>query len=191
MSDAVPLQQLDAVALAARLIGATLLVDGVGGTIVETEAYRQDDPASHSYRGPTVRNAAMFGPSWHSYVYRAYGLHWCFNIVSAGHGAVLIRSIAPEYGIERMAARRQSSVLLCSGPGRLAQALGITSAHNGCSLSSSPFTIIERKGAPALVTGPRVGITKAADMRWRFALAGSPFISAPRKSLMPPAPVSS
>jgi len=165
--------------MAARLIGVILLVEGVGGTIVETEAYTRDDPASHSFRGQTQANAAMFGPAWHAYVYRSYGLHWCFNIVAASQGAVLIRAIAPERGIEQMVARRGSSTRLCSGPGRLAQALGVTSAHNGLSLSKSPFLVTERNDQPELVYGPRIGISKAIEQPWRFGLAGSPYLSRP------------
>jgi DNA-3-methyladenine glycosylase len=165
--------------MAGRLIGATLLVDGVGGTIVETEAYTRDDPASHSFRGQTKANAAMFGPAWQAYVYRSYGLHWCFNIVATGQGAVLIRAIAPEYGVEQMIARRGSSSRLCSGPGRLAQALGITSVHNGLSLSQPPFEVNERSHPPEVVCGRRIGISKAIDQPWRFGLAGSPYLSQP------------
>jgi len=165
--------------MAGRLIGATLLVDGVGGTIVETEAYTRDDPASHSFRGQTKANAAMFGPAWQAYVYRSYGLHWCFNIVAASQGAVLIRAIAPEYGVEQMIARRGSNSRLCSGPGRLAQALGITSVHNGLSLSQPPFEVNERNQPPEVVCGRRIGISKAIDQPWRFGLAGSPYLSQP------------
>ncbi|WP_274532945.1 DNA-3-methyladenine glycosylase [Bosea sp. Root483D1] len=174
-----PLSDLDAVAMAARLIGATLLVEGVGGTIVETEAYTRDDPASHSFRGQTRANAAMFGPAWHAYVYRSYGLHWCFNIVAAGQGAVLIRAIVPEHGVEQMIARRGSTIRLCSGPGRLAQALGVTSAHNDLSLSEQPFEVIEPNNQPELICGPRIGISKAIEQPWRFGLAGSPCLSRP------------
>jgi DNA-3-methyladenine glycosylase len=165
--------------MARRLIGAILLVDGVGGTIVETEAYTRDDPASHSFRGRTPGNAAMFGPAWHAYIYRSYGLHWCFNIVAAGQGAVLIRAIAPEHGTARMIARRGSPTRLCSGPGRLAQALGLSSEHDGLPLSKPPFELIERTGQPDLVSGPRVGISKAIEQPWRFGLAGSPYLSRP------------
>ena len=179
------LMELDAVAMASRLIGATLLVDGVGGTIVETEAYTRDDPASHSFRGPTRANAAMFGPSWHAYVYRSYGLHWCFNIVAIGQGAVLIRALAPEHGVEQMIARRGSAVRLCSGPGCLSQALGITAAHDGLSLSKPPFTVIGRTSPPHLVCGPRIGISKATAQPWRFGLAGSSYLSRPFPRIAP------
>jgi DNA-3-methyladenine glycosylase len=173
------LAELDAVAMARRLIGAELLVDDVGGTIVETEAYLRDDPASHSFRGPTPANAAMFGPPWHAYIYRSYGLHWCFNIVATEHGAVLIRALAPERGIDRMAARRGTTAQLGSGPGRLAQALGLSGVHNGLPLAQPPFALIERLAEPPLLCGPRIGITKAADRPWRFGLAGSAHLSRP------------
>jgi DNA-3-methyladenine glycosylase len=174
-----PFIELDAVAMASRLIGATLLVDGIGGMIVETEAYTRDDPASHSFRGPTRANTAMFGPSWHAYVYRSYGLHWCFNIVAIGQGAVLIRALAPEHGIGQMIARRGSAARLCSGPGCLSQALGITSAHDGLSLSKPPFAMIAPTSQPNLLCGPRIGISKASEQPWRFGLAGSPYLSRP------------
>ncbi|WP_018388361.1 DNA-3-methyladenine glycosylase [Ancylobacter sp. FA202] len=167
----------DALALAPRLIGMTLLVDGVGGVIVETEAYRRDDPASHSFAGPTPRNAAMFGPPFHAYVYRSYGLHWCFNIVAQGHGAVLVRALAPLAGLERMVARRGGAARLCSGPGRLTQALALTGALDGAPLDRPPFEWREREGTPDIVAGPRIGITKAVDAPWRFGLRGSPFLS--------------
>ena len=156
-----------------------LLVEGVGGTIVETEAYLADDPASHSFRGPTASNAAMFGPAWHAYVYRSYGLHWCFNVVAAGAGAVLIRALEPRYGLDVMQARRRTPLHLCGGPGRLAQALGLSSAHNGLSLDLPPFALIDRSCEPAIACGPRIGITKAAHYPWRFGLAGSRFLSRP------------
>jgi DNA-3-methyladenine glycosylase len=170
---------MDAVALAPLLIGATLLVDGVGGTIVETEAYLRDDPASHSYRGPTRFNAAMFGPAMHAYVYRSYGLHWCFNIVAAESGAVLVRAIAPERGTATMAQRRGTPAKLCSGPGRLAQALGIDASHNGLSLARHPFALIDRRNPVDVICGPRIGITRAAERPWRFGAAGSPYLSRP------------
>lgn len=177
--DTGPWAELDAVALAPLLIGATLLVDGIGGAIVETEAYLRDDPASHSFRGPRASNAAMFGPPMHAYVYRSYGLHWCFNIVAAEAGAVLIRALAPERGLAVMAQRRGMQNPLCSGPGRLAQALGIDASHNGLSLAGPPFTLIGRSSEPRIVSGPRIGITKAAERPWRFGLEGSPLLSRP------------
>jgi DNA-3-methyladenine glycosylase len=173
------LTALDALELAPRLIGANLFVDGVGGMIVETEAYRLTDPASHSFRGRRIANAAMFGPAWHAYVYRSYGLHWCFNIVASGCGAVLLRALAPSRGIETMAARRETSVNLCAGPGRLAQALAVTGALDGCSLDEWPFQFIDRDFDPAIVSGPRIGISKAVDHLWRFGLAGSSYLSRP------------
>ncbi|SCM72470.1 putative 3-methyladenine DNA glycosylase [uncultured Pleomorphomonas sp.] len=170
--------------LAPLLIGATLTVDGVGGVIVETEAYEADDPASHSFAGERPRNRAMFGPPLTAYVYRSYGVHWCFNIVTgpAGHGAaVLVRAIEPTVGLATMAERRGMAEprLLASGPGRLTEALGITIAHDGLSLDAPPFRLIPRDGAPDIVIGPRIGITRAADRPWRFGLRGSPFLSRP------------
>jgi len=165
----------------------TLLVDGVGGRIVEAEAYDRDDPASHSFGGPTVRNAAMFGPPGRAYVYRSYGIHWCLNVVcrEAGHGAgVLIRAIEPTAGLERMRRRRglDEARLLCAGPGRLAQALGVDASFNGQSLDAPPFVLRDAPhGHPAVVVeaGPRIGITKAADVPWRFGEKGSRFLSKP------------
>ena len=171
--------------VAARLIGALLLVNGVGGRIVETEAYDRDDPASHSFGGPTLRNSAMFGAPGHAYVYRSYGIHWCLNFVcrEVGHGAgVLLRAIEPLEGIELMRQRRglEALPLLCAGPGRLAQALGITRAHDGLPLDAAPFLLVAPavRGAQVdIVSGPRVGISKAVDVPWRFGLAGSKFLS--------------
>jgi DNA-3-methyladenine glycosylase len=170
--------------VAHALIGAIITVDGVGGTIVETEAYDREDPASHTFSGPTPRNAVMFGPAGHVYIYRSYGIHWCLNFVcrEAGHGAgVLVRAIEPLTGIDAMRQRRglDPLKLLCSGPGRVTQALGITHAHNGMSLSEAPFCIEAPEGKIQVVTGPRIGITKAIDVPWRFGLAGSKFVSKP------------
>ncbi len=173
----------DAPVVARALIGATLLVDGVGGLIVETEAYDRDDPASHTHAGPTPRNRSMFGPPGRAYVYRSYGIHWCLNFVcrEEGHGAgVLIRALEPTHGLDRMRERRGLTdlQLLCSGPGRLGQALGITRALDGQRLDQSPFQVLATAAGPmAILVGPRIGISKAVDMPWRFGLAGSPFLS--------------
>lgn len=173
----------DAVTVAKALIGVRLLVDGVGGRIVETEAYDQGDPASHSFAGPTRRNASMFGPPGRAYVYRIYGAHWCLNAVCAGdpRGAVLIRALEPTDGLALMAERRgtDEARLLCSGPGRLCQALGVTGAHDGLALDQAPFALFAAERTPVLATGPRIGITKAADTPWRFGAQGSPFLSRP------------
>ncbi|MDW5444745.1 DNA-3-methyladenine glycosylase [Polaromonas sp. SM01] len=170
--------------LAHRLIGATLLLDGVGGRIVETEAYDQDDPASHSFSGPTPRNVAMFGPPAHAYVYRSYGIHWCLNLVcrEEGHGAgVLIRALEPLAGLDKMRERRglQELRLLCAGPGRVGQALGITRAHNGLPITLPPFELLPARSTSRVLSGPRIGISKAVDQPWRFGLAGSVFLSRP------------
>ena len=171
-------------AVAPDLIGASLFVDGVGGVIVEVEAYHHMDPAAHSYGGCTPRNAVMFGPPGYAYVYRSYGIHWCLNFVCEEEGsasAVLIRALEPTAGIDKMRARRgtEDVRLLCSGPGRLGQALGITIAHNGLALDAPPFEIIARNEKPAIANGPRIGITKAAEHPWRYGLKGSPFLSRP------------
>lgn len=178
------LSPLPAVELAPLLIGATFLVDGIGGIIVETEAYEADDPASHSFAGERPRNRAMFGPPLTAYVYRSYGVHWCVNIVTGpvGHGAaVLLRAIEPTAGLATMAERRRTAEprLLASGPGRLTEALGISIAHDGLPLSAPPFELIPRQGTPDIVAGPRIGITKAAGRPWRFGLRGSPYLSRP------------
>lgn len=170
--------------VARALIGATLLVDGVGGLIVETEAYDRADPASHTFSGPTPRNQAMFGPPGRAYVYRSYGIHWCLNFVcrEEGHGAgVLIRALQPTHGLDAMRERRglQDERLLCSGPGRLGQALAITHAMNGHRLDRQPFRVLASDGSPVVVTGPRVGISKAVDVPWRFGWAGSRYLSQP------------
>jgi DNA-3-methyladenine glycosylase len=177
--------------VARALIGVTLLVDGVGGRIVETEAYDRDDPASHTFGGPTLRNAVMFGPPGRVYVYRSYGIHWCLNFVcrEEGHGAgVLIRAIEPTAGIARMRERRglEDLRLLCAGPGRVGQALGIDAGFNGKSLDAPPFVLLAAPGdQPAVMveTGPRIGITKAAEVPWRFGEKGSRFLSKPFRAV--------
>jgi DNA-3-methyladenine glycosylase len=170
--------------VARELIGATLLVDGVGGTIVEVEAYHHEDPAAHGFRGRTPRNAAMFGPPGRAYVYRSYGIHWCLNFVCAQEGvadAVLLRALEPTHGLDTMRVRRgvEDERLLCAGPGRLCQALAVTKEHDGLPLDEPPFELRSRTSEPELVTGPRIGITKAADRPWRYGLAGSRFLSRP------------
>jgi len=168
--------------VAPELIGVTLLVDGVGGRIVEVEAYDQDDPASHGFRGPTARTASMFGPPGHAYVYRSYGVHWCINLVCAEEGraeAALVRALEPTDGLAAMKERRglEAERALCSGPGKLCQALGITRAHDGLPLDEPPFELLGRESEPKLAIGPRIGITRAVDRPWRYGLAGSPFLS--------------
>jgi DNA-3-methyladenine glycosylase len=170
--------------VAPDLIGATLLVDGVGGPIVEVEAYDQEDPASHSFRGQTARNAVMFGAPGHAYVYRSYGIHWCLNFTCDVEGraeAVLIRALRPEHGIDVMRARRgvEAERALASGPGKLAQALGISGEHDGLPLDAPPFELRARVEMPAIATGPRIGITKATELSWRYGLKGSPYLSRP------------
>ncbi|MCW5715786.1 MAG: DNA-3-methyladenine glycosylase [Bauldia sp.] len=167
--------------VAARLIGATLLHGGVGGTIVETEAYDETDPASHSFVGPTRRNRAMFGPAGHLYVYRSYGIHWCLNVVcgpAGTGGAVLIRALEPRHGIAEMRARRgvDDMRLLCSGPGRLCAALGVTGALDGTPIGGA-VSIVLSPDSPAIRTTPRIGITRGTHLDWRFVADGSPWLS--------------
>ena len=168
--------------VAQDLIGAEVYVDGVGGVIVEVEAYEPGDPASHAYRGQTQRNASMFGPPGHAYVYRSYGIHWCLNLVCEGEGvasAVLIRALEPKHGVEEMTARRNGVAhrLLCAGPGRLCQALGVTGRHDGLPLDRAPFEVRPRSRPVEVVIGTRIGLTKAVEQPWRYGLAGSPFVS--------------
>ncbi len=168
--------------VAPDLIGATLLVDGVGGVIVEVEAYHHTDPAAHSFRGPTPRNLVMFGPPGFAYVYRSYGIHWCVNFVCEKEGsasAVLIRALQPTHGIAAMRHRRGShdEHTLCSGPGKLTEALAITDAHNGLVLDAPPIALHARTKKPEIVVGVRIGITKAVELPWRYGLKGSKFLS--------------
>jgi DNA-3-methyladenine glycosylase len=173
--------------VAPELIGATLLVNGVGGRIVEVEAYHHTDPAAHSYRGPTERNAVMFGPPGMAYVYRSYGIHWCLNFVCEEEGsasAVLIRALEPTDGLALMRRRRgvTEELLLCSGPGKLCEALGITHRHNGLALDRAPFELRAREATPQIAVGVRIGITKAIEHPWRYGLKGSRFLSRPFRS---------
>lgn len=169
----------DAVLVAEELIGCELVINNTGGIIVETEAYRSDDPASHSFNGPTARNRTMFGPAGHLYVYRSYGLHWCANIVCMPGSAVLIRAIKPTSGIELMKIRRNCETMtnLCSGPGKLAQALVITNELDGAPLSGETIFVRRKIGSAQTMTGPRIGISKAVEQPWRFGLYQSRFLS--------------
>jgi DNA-3-methyladenine glycosylase len=170
--------------VAPELIGATLVVNGVGGLIVEVEAYHHTDPAAHSYIGRTERNAVMFGPAGYAYVYRSYGIHWCLNFVCEEEGsasAVLIRALEPTYCLATMRRRRglADTRMLCSGPGKLCEALAVTAAHNGLPLDRAPFELRARRERPEVVAGARIGITKAAEKPWRYGLKGSKFLSKP------------
>ncbi|WP_256460605.1 DNA-3-methyladenine glycosylase [Bradyrhizobium ontarionense] len=170
--------------VAPDLIGATFLVDGVGGIIVEVEAYHHTEPAAHSFRGPTPRNQVMFGPPGFAYVYRSYGIHWCVNFVCEAEGsasAVLIRAIEPTLGVDEMRRRRRLEDVraLCSGPGKLTEAMGITIAHNGMALDGTPIELFARSGAVEVVEGVRIGITKAVELPWRYGLKGSRYLSKP------------
>lgn len=174
------------VELARGLIGARLLVNGVGGTIVETEAYDADDPGSHSFAGPTRRNGSMFGPTGRAYVYRIYGVHWCLNVVGGPTpgAAVLVRALEPTHGLDLMLTRRGGVDVkrLCSGPGKLAQALAVTGEHDGAPLDRPPFDLVLGEAHPPIACGPRIGLTKAAATPWRFGWRGSPFLSRPFRS---------
>jgi len=170
--------------VAPDLIGATLLVNGVGGVIVEVEAYHHTDPAAHSFRGPTPRNRVMFGPPGYTYVYRSYGIHWCVNFVCEKEGsasAVLIRALEPTHGIAAMRRRRRlhDERSLCSGPGKLTEALAITEAHNALPLDAPPIALHARVGKAEVIAGVRIGITKAMELPWRYGLKGSRFLSKP------------
>ena len=168
-----------ALAVARDLIGANLTIDGVGGMIVETEAYEPDDPASHSYGGVKNRNRAMFGPPAHAYVYRSYGIHWCLNFVCLPGRAVLIRALEPACGLDAMSLHRKTTQarLLCSGPGRLCQALAADGSMDGLCLERPPFRLTLPTEEMAVATGTRIGITRAVERPWRFGLAGSRFVS--------------
>jgi DNA-3-methyladenine glycosylase len=173
--------------IAPALIGCRLFFDGVGGTIVETEAYEREDPASHSFVGLTERTKIMFGPPGRAYVYLSYGIHQLLNFVCEPEGeaaAVLIRALEPTTGLDLMHARRpaaRSDLDLCSGPGKLTMALGVTLKENGDRLDQAPFLILPPAGdPPKVVTSPRIGITKAVEKPWRFTAAGSPYVSKPR-----------
>jgi DNA-3-methyladenine glycosylase len=168
--------------VAPELVGATLLFNGVGGVIVEVEAYDQDDPASHSFGGLTPTRASMFGPPGHAYVYRSYGIHWCLCLVCAPDGraeAALIRALAPTRGLAAMRERRgvEKERALCSGPGKLSQALGITGGADGLPLDEPPFELIARREEPPLAVGTRIGITRAVEQPWRYGWDGSPSLS--------------
>jgi len=170
--------------VAPDLIGATLLFNGVGGVIVEVEAYHHTEPAAHSYNGPTPRNLVMFGPPGFTYVYRSYGIHWCVNFVCEKEGsasAVLIRALQPTHGLAAMRRRRElkDERSLCSGPGKLCEALGITIKHSELPLDQPPFALYGRSGEVDVIAGIRIGITKAVDLPWRYGLKGSKFVSKP------------
>ncbi len=173
--------------VAPELVGATLLVDGVGGRIVEVEAYDGDDPASHGFRGETQRNRSMFGPPGRAYVYRSYGIHWCLNLVCAEAGraeAVLVRALEPTHGLDRMRARRgrDDARLLCSGPGRLCQALAVTREQDGAALDEPPFLVAQTDGGVEIVRAPRIGLSAGIALPWRYGEAGSGFLSRPLRA---------
>ena len=170
--------------VAPDLIGTTLLVGGVGGIIVEVEAYHHTDPAAHSFRGPTPRNLVMFGPPGFSYVYRSYGIHWCLNFVCEKAGsasAALIRALQPTHGIAAMRRRRglHDERSLCSGPGKLCEALAVTIKHSELPLDAPPIALHARTGKVEVANGVRIGLTKAVELPWRYGLKGSKFLSKP------------
>ena len=173
--------------VARDLIGAGLLFAGTGGIIVETEAYSRDDAASHSFGGLSPRNAVMFGPVGRAYIYRSYGVHWCLNLVCGLEpgSAVLIRALEPTRGLETMRSRRRTTEdrLLCAGPGRLCEALGIDGRRNGASFREPPFQLETAWGRHEIQVGRRIGISKATDQPWRFGLAGSRYVSRPFREL--------
>ncbi len=176
--------------VAPDLVGATLLVNGVGGRIVEVEAYAVGDPASHGFKGRSPTRESMFGPAGRAYVYRSYGIHWCLNFVCGDDGspeAVLIRALEPISGLDAMAARRglDNPRLLCAGPGRVCQALGLTREHDGLPLDQPPFELRAREGGVEVVTGPRIGLTVAIEQPWRYVEAGSRFLSRPEARTTP------
>jgi DNA-3-methyladenine glycosylase len=169
------------------LIGCTLMHGDCGGVIVETESYERDDPACHAFVGRTARNEVLFGPPGRAYVYLSYGVHSLLNAVAEPDGeaaAVLIRALEPTVGIEAMRQRRgrQRDEELCSGPGKLTEALGVGLSDNGASLSAPPFSVLPPAGAwraIGVTAGPRIGISKATENPWRFCAAGSRFVSRP------------
>jgi DNA-3-methyladenine glycosylase len=172
----------DVNAVARELVGGTLLVDGVGGRIVEVEAYDHDDPAAHGFGGRTERNASLFGPPGRAYVYRSYGMHWCLNFVCSGEevpAAVLVRALEPLAGLDAMRVRRglEAERLLCAGPGRLCEALGVTREHDGLPLDEPPFSLVAPSAPVEVAAAPRIGITRATHFPWRYVLDGSPFLS--------------
>jgi DNA-3-methyladenine glycosylase len=172
--------------VARDLVGCRLFYEGCGGVVVETESYERDDPACHAYVGLTTRTAVLFGPPGRAYVYLSYGIHSLLNAVAESEGeaaAVLIRALRPTHGLEAMRERRgeRPDAELCSGPGKLTEALGIGLEDNGADLTREPFALLPREPgwSGEIVAGPRVGITKAIERPWRFCLAGSPFVSRP------------
>jgi DNA-3-methyladenine glycosylase len=169
----------DVTEVAQALLGVTVTVGATAGIITETEAYHPDEPASHAHRGETPRNRAMFKGAAHVYVYRSYGLHWCLNFVAAGNAAVLIRALEPKEGLALMRERRgvEDPRLLCSGPGKLCEALGVTGALDGLKLPNPALELELDDSMVDVVAGPRIGISKATELRWRFGIAGSRYLS--------------